>query len=110
VPAAASQPRISAVISVNAVKEGVNLDADFPAASPVFHLVSLTPKTAKISVAGGSLASGAPTLTLRLGKPVTLANTADGTRYRLVLVSTATTAAAAPADAPPTTTTATPSG
>jgi hypothetical protein len=91
--------RLSAVISVNGVREGVNLKLDFPADTPVFHLVSLTRKTAKISVVGGSLASGSPTLTLRRGKPLVLVNTADGTRYRLLLVTTSTspaTAATAP--------------
>jgi hypothetical protein len=95
---------------VNGVKEGVNVTVDFPAAGPVFHLVSLTRKTAKISVAGGSLANGAPTLTLRRGKPLTLVNTADGTRYRLVLVSTSkeiATATATPESAAPGTTTTT---
>jgi hypothetical protein len=90
-------PMLSATISVNGVREGVDLKADFPTDSPLFHLVSLTKRTAKISVAGGSLASGAPTLTLRRGKPLTLVNTADGTRYRLVLVALSTAAAVQPA-------------
>jgi hypothetical protein len=90
-------PFLSAMISVNGVKEGVNVTVDFPVATPVFHLVSLTKKTAKISVAGGSLANGDPTLILRRGKPLTLVNTADGTRYRLVLVSTSRDPAKAPA-------------
>jgi hypothetical protein len=94
-------PFLSAMISVNGVKEGVNVTVDFPAATPVFHLVSLTKKTAKISVAGGSLANGAPTLILHHGKPLTLMNTADGTRYRLVLVSTSRSAATTPATAQP---------
>jgi len=34
---------------------------------------------------GGSYASGAATVTLHENKPVTLMNTADGTRYKLVL-------------------------
>jgi hypothetical protein len=83
----------SAVLSVNGVPETVNVKSDFPAASPLFHLVSLTAKTAKISIAGGSLATGAPTVTLEVGKPTTLMNTADGTRYVIVLVSTAASAA-----------------
>jgi hypothetical protein len=99
-PAAPAAPKIvlpflSAVISVNGVKEGVNVKLDFPADAPVFHLVSLTKKTAKISVAGGSLAGGSNTLTLRRGKPLTLVNTADGTRYRLVLIVTSRAAAVA---------------
>jgi hypothetical protein len=94
-------PFLSAMISVNGVKEGVNVTVDFPVATPVFHLVSLTKKTAKISVAGGSLANGAPTLILRRGKPLTLVNTADGTRYRLVLVSTSRDPAKVPETAQP---------
>jgi hypothetical protein len=56
-----------------------------PAAVPVFHLVSVTAHTARISIAGGSYATGAQTVTLRENKPVTLMNTADGTRYTLIL-------------------------
>jgi hypothetical protein len=93
----------SAVLSVNGVQETVNVKSDFPAASPLFHLVSLTAKTAKISIAGGSLATGAPAVTLELGKPTTLMNTADGTRYVIVLVSTSASAASTPAAATATT-------
>jgi hypothetical protein len=89
----------SAVLSVNGVQETVNVKSDFPAASPLFRLVSLTAKTAKISIAGGSLATGAPAVTLELGKPTTLMNTADGTRYVIVLVSTSASAASSPAAA-----------
>ena len=59
-----------------------------PKADPVFTLVSLTATTAKIGIAGGSLESGSQTVTLKKNKPVTLMNTADGTRYVLRLVST----------------------
>ena len=90
----------SAVLSVNGVQETVNVKADFPAASPLFHLVSLTAKTAKISIAGGSLATGAPTVTVELGKPTTLMNTADGTRYVIVLVSTSASAASTTTTSP----------
>ena len=58
-----------------------------PAADPYFKLVSLTKKGAKISIAGGSLENGAPTVTLTKNKALTLMNTADGTRYVLRLVS-----------------------
>jgi hypothetical protein len=92
-------PYLSAVISVNGVREGVDVKVDFPADAPVFHLVKVTKRTVKISVAGGSLADGKNTLTLRRGKPLTLVNTADGTRYRIVLVSTSTATAVAPVQA-----------
>jgi uncharacterized membrane protein YgcG len=82
----------TAVISVNGTLYTVATKTDFPQPSaadptvvPLFHLVSVTAHTATISIAGGSYATGAPTVTLRENKPVTLMNTADGTRYTLVL-------------------------
>ena len=59
--------------------------ATFKRVGTLFHLVSLTSKTAKISVAGGSYADGAPTVTLHMGTPLTLQNTADGSKYTLIL-------------------------
>jgi len=82
----------------------VNVGSDFPAADPLFHLVSLTTKSGKISIAGGSLSSGAAAVTIQLGKPTTLMNTADGTRYVILLVSIGgvpvTTAGATPQQNP----------
>jgi hypothetical protein len=89
-------PFVSAVISVNGKRQGVDVKVDFPNEAPLFHLVSLTKTTAKVSVSGGSLESGKTTLTLRRGKPLTLVNTADGTRFRLVLVKTSRTALKTP--------------
>ena len=74
-----------AVISVNGVAMSVSVGSDFPAATPLFHLISVTSSTAKISIAGGSYSSGASSVTLRVNKAVTLMNTADGTRYKLIL-------------------------
>ena len=84
VPASAST---TASISVNGAPESVKVGGTFPAANPYFKLVSLTKKGAKISIAGGSLENGAPTVTLTKNKAMTLMNTADGTRYVLRLVS-----------------------
>jgi hypothetical protein len=78
----------TAVILVNGNSENVQAGGQFPKADPVFTLVSLTATTAKIGIAGGSLESGSQTVTLKKNKPVTLMNTADGTRYLLRLVST----------------------
>ncbi len=75
----------SAVISVNGTLYTVATASDFPQANPLFHLVSVTAHSAKISIAGGSYSSGAAAVTLRENKPVTLVNTADGTRYTLIL-------------------------
>jgi len=97
----------TAVISVNGTLYTVAVGSNFPEASatdpsvvPLFHLASVTAHSAKISIAGGSYSSGAATVTLLENKPVTLMNTADGTRYRLILKPVGT-AVAAPA---PTTT------
>jgi hypothetical protein len=85
-PVAVARPT-TAKISVNGTSETVQVGADFPASNPTFTLVSLTKTSAKIAIAGGSLESGGPTVTLAVGKPLTLMNTADGTRYVLRLLS-----------------------
>jgi hypothetical protein len=51
-------------------------------------LVALTSKEAKVGISGGSLEGGAAAVGLRFGKPLTLQNTADGTRYVLKLLRT----------------------
>ena len=76
----------SALISVNGAGETVSVGAQFPASSPVFVLVSLERSSARIAIAGGTLQGGG-TVTLKKGRPLTLMNTADGTRYVLRLVS-----------------------
>ena len=104
----------TAVISVNGTLYTVAVASDFPEASatdasivPLFHLISVTAHTAKISIVGGSYSSGAPAVTLRENKAVTLMNTADGTRYKLILkpVGTAVPTAAAPTSTTSTTVT-----
>jgi hypothetical protein len=77
----------TAVISVNGSPETVQVGGTFPSSDPVFTLVSLTAKTAKVGIAGGSLENGSAAVMLRKRKPVTLLNTADGTRYVLRLLS-----------------------
>ncbi len=101
VPGSAPAPG-SAVISVNGTLYTVATKTDFPQPTstdpslvPIFHLVSVTAHTAKISIAGGSYATGAQTVTLRENKPVTLMNTADGTRYTLILKPLGTPVSAA---------------
>ena len=93
-PAPPTPPPSSAVISVNGTSESVATGSNFPAASPAFQLVALTGSTAKVAVAGGSYASGAATVTLKVNTPVTLVNTADGTRYTLTLLPQGTVASA----------------
>jgi hypothetical protein len=104
----------TAVISVNGTLYTVAVGSDFPEATssdpsivPLFHLVSVTAHSAKISIVGGSYSSGAPTVTLQENKPVTLMNTADGTRYKLILkpVGTAVAASTTPTSTTSTTVT-----
>jgi hypothetical protein len=104
----------TAVISVNGTLYSVAVGNNFPDASstdpsikPLFHLVSVTAHTAKVSIVGGSYANGVPTVTLQENKPVTLMNTADGTRYKLILkpVGTPVVAPVAPTSATSTTVT-----
>lgn len=110
-PASAAPVPTSAVISVNGVLMGVSVNGTFPTAAPVFELKALTATTAKVAIAGGKYANGAGTLTLRLRAPVTLQNTADGSKYVLILEPQGTPVPAtggAPTAATPTSTTPTP--
>jgi hypothetical protein len=112
-----SKTLTSAVIGVNGVKELVSVGGNFPASQPLFHLVSVSEHSAKISIAGGALANGEGSVTLKEGEPITLMNTSDGTRYKLQLypqgtkvtatTSTSTTGAAAPGSSTTATTTST---
>jgi hypothetical protein len=83
-PAAA--PTVS--ISVNNVTSRVSTGGTFPSGKPIFRLVSWTKGTARIGIVGGSYSTGDPTLELTVNKAVTLQNTSDGQRYKLVLLST----------------------
>jgi hypothetical protein len=85
--AAAAAKATNATITVNGTANQVSVGTSFPASAPVFTLVSLTPRAAKIGIAGGSYENGVATVTLAKGKTVTLMNTADGMRYVLRLVS-----------------------
>jgi hypothetical protein len=82
-------PPTSAVMSVNGAPAellGVGVEFPLPPAEALFRLESLAPGRARVSIVGGSYASGAPSVTVRLGKVLTLENTADGTRYELKLL------------------------
>ena len=86
-PAAPPAPILYATIDFNTKPQQVQVKGTFPTPEPLFVLRSLTKKQAKISVAGGSFDGGQP-VTLKLGKRVTLVNTATGVRYVLKLVYT----------------------
>jgi len=104
-PTPATPAPTTGVISLNGVLSAVGVGTDFPATAPVFHLVSLTATTAKLGIAGGSYADGSQAITLKLKTPVTLQNTADGTKYTLILEPPTTPITAAPAATTPATTT-----
>jgi len=82
-------PPTSAVIAVNGTSETVAVGKTFPSSAPqpYFQLVSVTRDSAKIGIAGGSLTNGDDTVTIPVGKSVTLINTADGTKYTIKVVS-----------------------
>jgi hypothetical protein len=87
VPSTPQAPTLAAAqISVNGTSQTVAAGVAFPADDPIFKLVSVGKGSARIAIEGGSYASGAATITLKKGRPVTLVNTADGTRYRLALL------------------------
>ena len=85
----AAPPPTNATITMNGAAHALVVKQPFPKGDPLFVLVSLKPKLAKIGVAGGSFADG-KTLALPKGKPVTLVNDATGARYTLELVYTGT--------------------
>ncbi len=110
----------SVSISTNSLCEVVAVNATFPAQEDIFRVLSIAKdgKSAKIGIVGGAYDSGAAAITLELGKKLTLVNTADGSRYVLILKSrcdtqttpvggAAATTATTPTStvAPPTTTT-----
>lgn len=72
-------------ISVNGKGETVRVGAGFPSANPLFRLVSVSHGVARIGIADGSYSSGAHTISLVVGRTLTLVDTADGIRYKLQL-------------------------
>lgn len=80
-------PAGSALLALNGAEELVARGAEFPKDEPVFKLVSISRREVKIGVAGGAFASGSGTVTIAVGKTLTLVNTADGTRYEITLVA-----------------------
>jgi hypothetical protein len=121
-PAAPAPVPTDALIATNGVCERVSVKGTFPTSENVFRLVSVAKdgKSVEVGVVGGSFDSGQPTALLKLGEKLTLVNTADGTRYEIVLKSGCTlqapagtstspqavpTTPIAPAPAPPPTTT-----
>lgn len=78
-------PLAYATLFVNGHPQQLTLKQQFPKADPIFVLVKLVGKNARIGVAGGSFTAG-NTVLLQLGKKVTLMNTTTGQRYVVKLV------------------------
>ena len=87
-PPPPAAPKIKyATINLDGKPQQLVVKEEFPKADPMFVLVSVAKKKAKIGVAGGSFDNG-ETITLTLGKKLTLVNTATSVRYELKLVYT----------------------
>jgi len=101
-PAPTAGPTV--FISTNGVCEQVSVDGTFPGDEDVFRVVEVAKngKWVKIAIVGGSYDSGQATATAKLGVKLTLVNTADGTRYVILLQAKC---APAPASSAPTSST-----
>lgn len=86
-PGAPPLPPNAVLLSTNGVCEQVAVNGTFPLNEDIFRLVSIAKDRAsvEIGVVGGSYDSGQATATAKLGTKLTLVNTADGTRYVIVL-------------------------
>ena len=86
-PAAPVAAPTEALIATNGVCERVSVAGTFPTDENIFRLVSIAKngKSVDVGIVGGSFDNGHPTATLKLGEKITLVNTADGTRYEIVL-------------------------
>jgi hypothetical protein len=86
-PGAAVPAPTEALIATNGVCERVSVKGTFPTDENIFRLVSIAKdaKSVEVGIVGGSFDNGHPTATLKLGEKITLVNTADGTRYEIVL-------------------------
>jgi hypothetical protein len=80
-------PTHAATISVNGKSQTVLINGKFPSSNPLFRLVSIANGAAKIGLVSGKFANGKSTVTLTVGQPLILIDKADGTRYKLQLLS-----------------------
>ena len=101
-PGASATAPTDVLISTNGVCERIAVKGTFPANEDIFRIISIAPsgKSVEVGVVGGSYDNGQATATLKLGQKLTLVNTADGTRYVIVLESKCNVVAQ-PSDATP---------
>jgi hypothetical protein len=86
-PTAPAPAPTDALIATNGVCERISVEATFPSDENIFRLVSIAKngKSVEVGIVGGSFDNGHPTAMLKVGEKITLVNTADGTRYEIVL-------------------------
>jgi hypothetical protein len=91
------------IVTVNGARQVLEPGMRFPASDPLFVLVAEKPgsKAVVVGIAGGAYSGGDKTTTLKVGKPLTLVNTATGARYRISLVSVGSGDTAAGAEPKP---------
>ena len=90
-------------MTVNGARQVLEPGMKFPASDPLFVLVAEKPgaKAVVVGIAGGAYSGGDRTTTLKVGKPLTLVNTATGARYKISLVSVGSGGAAEQAEPAP---------
>ena len=91
------------IVTVNGARQVLEPGMRFPASDPLFVLVAEKPgaKAVVVGIAGGAYSGGDRTTTLKVGKPLTLVNTATGARYKISLVSVGSGGAAEQAEPAP---------
>lgn len=77
----------SATLTVNGVSQIVLPGGTFPVADPIFQLVSVSTSSVRIGLVSGEFSNGASTITVRLGRSVTLVSQPDGFRYTIKLTT-----------------------
>jgi hypothetical protein len=88
----AAKGAAATIVIVNGERQVLEPGTKFPAADPMFVLVAEKPgsKSVVVGIAGGAYSGGRKTTTLKVGKPLTLVNTATGASYKITLVSVGT--------------------
>jgi hypothetical protein len=76
----------SAVIEVNGASETVNVDGTFPAADPIFQLVSLSDTAAVVGLTSGAFEGGQANVQIAVGERVELVAD-DGATYTVTVAS-----------------------
>ena len=76
-----------ATLDVNGVSEVVDEEGTFPESDPIFTLVKVSKGKIELGLVSGEFNAGDATITVKVGKTVTLVSQPDGLRYVIKLVS-----------------------